>query len=222
MGWDKIDLSMMVGTDFSLKTQDVILSVFNSAYDALEQKWAQYEKRFDEQISAAYAEDESEGGLMEQERNWEEELHRERLQGVGALGLDWLMSAVQIALKAAAKHLDKSHPEKPPYDKGEGWLGLRVDEYQKRFGIDLKSGPIAFERVRELVLARNAAVHRENQSMVDEYTSKIKDPAFIEYGYQGEYVFVTKNAFAKLSADMEVFVKWFVAEVQKLRPKKEK
>ena len=105
------------------------------------------------------------------------------------------MSSVQVALRGAKTYLDKSHPPKPPYNKNdEGWLGYTADEYQKRFGIDFKAGPVSFERIQELVLARNAGIHREDAGNLEAYVAKIKEPAFVDDGYVGEYFFVTRAA----------------------------
>jgi len=109
-------------------------------------------------------------------------------------------------------------PPKPPYNKNdEGWLGYTADEYQKRFGIDFKAGPVSFERIQELVLARNAGIHREDAGNLEAYGAKIKEPAFVDDGYVGEYFFVTRAALVAMIEDSERFVKWMVSEVEKLR-----
>ena len=158
VGWEDINLNLMEGIDFTLKTRNLILPVFDNATNALNEEWKKYENTFNRQIAEAYQRGESEGGMMTQELYWEEDLHRQRLQGVGALALDWLMSSVQVALRGAKTYLDKTHPANPSYSKKEGWLGKDADEYQKRFGIDFKAGPVSFERIQELVLARNAGI----------------------------------------------------------------
>jgi hypothetical protein len=221
MGWENINLNLMEAIDFEIKTQNLILPVFDNATNALNDEWKKYLARMDKQIAEAYKRDEGEGGMMSQERDWEEDLHRQRLQGVGALALDWLMSSVQVALRGAKSYLDKTHPAKPPYSKDEGWLGCAADEYQKRFGIDFKAGPVHFERMQELVLARNAGIHREDKAVLDEYITKIKKPAFVAEGHVGEDFFVTRDALVPMIQDCEQFVKWAVAEIQRLRPAKQ-
>jgi hypothetical protein len=221
MGWEGINLNLMEATDFALKTRNLILPVFDNSTNALNEEWKKFEGTFHKQIADAYQRDESEGGMMSQELYWEEDLHRQRLQGVGALALDWLMSSVQVALRGAKTYLDKTHPPKPPYNKNkEGWLGYAADEYQKRLGIDFKAGPVPFERIQELVLARNAGIHREDAGILETYVAKIKNPAFVDYGDVGEYFFVTRGALAAMIEDSERFVKWVVSEVEQLRPAK--
>jgi hypothetical protein len=215
MGWEGFNLGLMEAFDFSLKTKNVILPVFDNATNALSDGWKKYEETFKNQISEAYKRDESEGGMMSQERDWEEDLHRQRLQGIGALALDWLMSSVQVALRGAKSYLNKTHPAKPPYNRDEGWLGYATDEYQKRFGIDFKSGPVPFERIQELVLARNAGIHREDRGNLETYLKKIKKPVFVDYGYEGEYFFATRDALVSMIHDSEKFIEWVVREVEK-------
>jgi len=223
MGWGLFNLSLMEASDFSLKTQNLILPVFDHATNALKQEWEKYEEVFQKQIAQAYERDESEGGMMSQERDWEEDLHRQRLQGVGILALDWLMSSVQVALRGAKTYLDKTHPADQRYSSHDlGWLGLNLDEYQKRFGIDFKAAPVPFQRIQELVLARNAGIHREDSKILEEYVTKIRNPAFVAYGDGdvGEYIFVTREALVAIIDDSERFIRWVVGELEKLRPVK--
>jgi len=67
MGWGLFNLSLMEASDFSLKTQNLILPVFDHATNALKQEWEKYEEVFQKQIAQAYERDESEGGMMSQE-----------------------------------------------------------------------------------------------------------------------------------------------------------
>lgn len=218
MGWEMYNLGLMEAIDFSLKTQSLILPVFDSATNALNEEWKKYLEVFNKQISQAYARDESEGSIMSQERDWEEDLHRQRLQGVGALALDWLMCSLQVALRGAATYMDKTHPANPKYnDHGMGWLGKRADEYQKRFGINFQGGPVSFSRIEELVLARNAGIHREDDANLKTYVNKIKNPAFVDSGYGGDYFFVKRDALESMIDDSRRFIEWVVAEIEKLR-----
>jgi hypothetical protein len=218
MGWHEINWSLTAGIEFSIKTQNLILPVFDHATSALGEEWKKYEETFKKEIAAAYKRDESEGGIMSQEKDWEQDMHRQRLQAVGALALDWLMSSLQSALHSAKTYLDKTHPAKPPYDKSQGWLGSVTDEYKKRFNMDFTTGPVSFERIQELVLARNAGIHRESDGILTEYIKKIKAPVFVDYGNYGEHFFVTRDALVAMIGDTDRFIKWAVAEIEKLRP----
>src|SRR5260370_19346128 len=152
MGWANINL--MQALEFEITTRELILKVFDSASTALDDEWKKFAESFQTEIDKAYSRDESEGLMLSQEKDWQEDLFRQRRQGVGALALDWLKDSLQNALLSAAKYLDATHPHKKPYKSNDmGWLGEVADEYQKRFGIDFNAGPVPFACIQELVLA---------------------------------------------------------------------
>lgn len=206
------------GGDFSNKAKDLILTVFDQANEGLCRGFKTYVEAINKQISEAYKNgDEAAGDIMSKEKYWEEGLHQQRLAGVGVLALDWLMSSLKTALQGATNYLNKSHPAKGPY-KADGWLATVQKEYNERFGIDFAKGPIDFGRIQELVLARNAGIHRERGGQLEEYLAKVKKPTFIEYGEDGEeFVFVTRNALVAIIDDAEKFVQWAVKEIERLR-----
>jgi hypothetical protein len=116
------DLGPSEDFDFSHDARDLILKVFVTASKTLDDEWKRYVKSFEEYISEPRA-DESEVGIAYSEKNWEEERHRQRMQGVGALALDWLMSSLKGNLISAKRHLDKSPPAKSKGSKEEeSWL----------------------------------------------------------------------------------------------------
>lgn len=210
MGWEHINLGLMESADFSIKTQHVILPLFESASQALDTEWKAEEETYRKSITAAYKLDESEGSIMSGEKEWMEDLYRQRKQGVGSMALDWLMNSLKDALNGAKTYLSKTHPAKGKY-AGDGWLAKFNDEYKKRFGIDLGSGPMRFERLQELVLARNAGVHR-SQEIMDVYLAKVRKPAFVDD--EGRF-FVTKSALAEIAKECEQFTEWVVREIEK-------
>ncbi len=213
MGWEDFNFSLMQAGDFSIDAHSLILRVFEIASSALDEEWKKDKEFFNKKIAEAYAVDEGEGGYLSQEKDWEEHLYRQRMQGVGALALDWLMSKLQEALHSAKRYLDSTHPPKPPY-KGDGWIGKVSNEFQQRFNIDFSKGPIPFERIQELVLARNAGIHRD-QGNLETYLVKISKPAFVDEENQ---FFVTKDALVLIIGECEKFIKWAVSEIEKLRP----
>ena len=212
-GWEAFNLSLMEAGDFSINAQNLILRVFDNASQALDDEWKRESENYNKAIGEAYKVEESQGSYLSQERDWEEDLHRQRKQGVGALGLDWLMCSLQGALHSAKTYLIVSHPPKPPY-KGDGWLGKVSNEYQQRFNVDFVKGPISFDRIQELVLARNAGIHRD-QGNLDTYLAKIPKPAFVD---EEDRFFVTRDALILIIQDSEKFIKWVVSEIEKLRP----
>jgi len=84
--------------------------------------------------------------------------------------------------------LNSSHPPQKSYEN-DGWLEKVSNEYQQRFAIDFSKGPVSFEPVQELVLARNAGVHRDDGNMSD-YLRKIDKPTFVD---DEDRFFVTKH-----------------------------
>lgn len=213
MGWEAFNLSLMESIDFSIRAQSVILPLFESASNALDTEWKAEEESYRKSIAAAYKLDESEGSIMSSEKDWMEDIYRQRRQGVGSLALDWLMNSLKDALHGAKTYLDKTHAHNGPY-KGDGWLARTADEYKKRFGIDLGGGPMRFERLQELVLARNAGIHR-SEAILDEYLGKIEKPAFVD---EEDRFFVTSDALVQIAKECEQFIKWVVSEIEKLRP----
>jgi hypothetical protein len=132
MGWEHFNLNLLEAFDFEITAEHLVLRVFESASEALDDEWKNYVKRFDARMSKGM--DESQVGYAFSERDWEERLHRQRMQGVGALALDWLMCSFQGALHSAKKYLDASHPPNPDGYKGGNWLSRASNEYQQRFG----------------------------------------------------------------------------------------
>jgi hypothetical protein len=163
---------------------------------------------------AATEDDEAEVSSLFQEMNWEEDLYRQRKQGVGALALDWLMSELKGALLSAKRHLDSSHPATHKYDYRKDWLRTVCGEYSERFKIEFEGAPVAFDRIRELVFARNAGIHREDPKPLERYLNEIKTPAFTD---DEDGFFVTREALLVIIQESERFLKWVVSEIEKLR-----
>jgi hypothetical protein len=78
---------------------------------------------------------------------------------------------------------------------------------------------VPFERIRELVLARNAGIHRENEKTLHKYLLKVENPRFID---DEDRFFVTKGGLVVAIGECEQFVNWVVSEIRKRRPAKPK
>lgn len=211
MGWEGINLNLLHASDFSVDAQNLVLRVFDTATNALDEEWKRYQKDFKTEYARTL--EDWEATQLSQELDWEEYLHRQRMQGVGALALDWLMYSLQTALHGAKRYLDSSHPSQKAY-KGDGWLERAYNEYQQRFGIDFGKATVPFLRIQELVLARNAGIHRDEGNM-KEYLKKIEKPVFVD---NEDRFFVSREALVPIIKDCEQFIKWVVAEIEKLRP----
>ncbi len=210
--------------DFSLDAENLILRVFDTATNALDDEWRRYLEAFKKEI--ANARDEGDIGYASSDRDWEERTFWQKRQAVGVLALDWLKSSLQTALHRTKTYLDKTHPPKPRgYKTKRGWFAEISKDYRERFNIDLSTGT-SFERVRELVLARNAGVHRDDPDFLKRDPLKkypananVKQPRFIDVGDDGEErFFVTRDALVAVIKDCEAFLKWVVSEVKRLRP----
>lgn len=213
MGWEQFNLNLMESADFSITAENVILRVFDSASNALDEEWKRDAEDYDKRIAKAYKVDESEGGYLSQERDWEEDLYRQRKQGIGALALDWLMCSLRLALHSAKNYLNTTHPAKPKYEGGN-WLDKLAAEYQQRFGIEFEKGPVLFDRIRELALARNAGIHRDQGNLAT-YLKLIEKTAFVD---EEDRFFVTREALVQIIKDCDQFLKWTVTEIEKLGP----
>jgi hypothetical protein len=205
------DLYPLQSDDFSMDARNLIIPVFDTSQLALDKEWTEYEKRFHEYISKLGLEEEV--LMADQERDWEEELHRQRLQGIGSMALDWLMCSLQLNLNGAKRYFDKTHPGRGEYKSKNGWLGKVRKDYGERFKIEFEAGPVPFIRIRELVLARNAGVHREPEDL-ECYLEKVKDPRFVD---DEDRFSVTRDALLLTVADCEQFLSWVVSELRKLR-----
>jgi hypothetical protein len=110
MVFDWLDnFPLMKSSGFEHDARELILRVFDSASNALDEEQNKFIEVFEKQLAEASSTDESERGILYQEMDWEERLYRQRRQGVGALALDWLMSSLQGAL-----HRGVRTPSRPP------------------------------------------------------------------------------------------------------------
>ena len=107
LDWANINLNLMEALEFEITTRHLILRVFDSASAALDDEWNKFADGFQKEIDEAYSRDEHEGSMVSQEKDWEEDLFRQRRQGVGALALDWLKDSLQNALLGAAKYRER-------------------------------------------------------------------------------------------------------------------
>ncbi len=201
---------------FSTDANELVLTVFLLTTEKLADHWKEYNKEFDERMAKIKGQDEddSESNIASQEFYWEEGLHRQRIQGAGALALDWLMYSVKDTLQRTKEYFDKSHPPKPNYP-GPSWLDKATNEYKERFGIHFTKGPADFARIRELALARNAGIHRD-QGNLNAYLKLIAKPRFV----RADEFYVAKDALQATIADATKFIDWVMEELKKLHPAK--
>jgi hypothetical protein len=212
MSWYDFDFLGSEAWEFSTDARDLVLEVFTLTTEKLDEQWKEFEKLMGKRIAAAT--DEGDSGAAYQEMDWEEELQRQRKQAAGALELDWLMYSVKDTLNRAKRYFKESRPPKPIYP-GKSWIARIKSEYLHRFGIDLAKGP-NFTRIEELILARNAGIHREGETL-KEYLNLIKEPRFVD---EAEQFYVTKDTLLATIGESEKFIEWVISELKRLRPTK--
>jgi hypothetical protein len=206
--------------EFSVDARELVLQVFLLTMDKLDEQWKRFEELMEERIEGtikARGEDEVESVPIYEEMALEQELQRQRKQGVGALALDWLMYSLKDTLNRAKRYFDESHPAKPRY-KGDGWIAKMKAEYLDRFGIDLEQGP-HFTRIEELTLARNAGIHRDEKT-IREYLDKTKEPRFVDFDLDGDDPLkfdVPRQALFSIISEAELYVDWVISELKVLR-----
>src|ERR1700730_2450222 len=212
MGWEDFNLSLMGSIDFSINAQHLILGVFDTANNALDAEWDRYAVAMHKELSKAMNENDPQAEYFSQEMDWMEHLYRQRRQGLGALALDWLMCSLQGALNGAKRYLDSTHPAGREYKGRDGWLGNISREFQERFDVDFHKAPVPFERIQELVLARNACIHRTDGGL-HQYLNKIDKPTFVD---EEDRLFVGREALDAIIKDCQEFIRWVEKEVEKL------
>ncbi len=181
MGWTHFTL--MEAVAFSNDAHALILRVFVTASETLDDEWKRYVKSLEKYIS--------------EDR------------------LDWLMSSLKGTILGSKRYLDKSHPaDLKGYRTKKGWLLDVSKEYKDRFGIDFTVSPVPFDRIEELVFARNAGIHREDYGSLEEYIAKVKNPRFVD---DERRFIVTRDALEVVIKECEQFVQWVVSDIEKLR-----
>lgn len=215
MSWSDFDCLGSESSEFSIETRDLVLQVFVMTSRTLDIEWGRFQKRHEERMTKMT--DQGDLGYAGQEMDWEERLQRQRMQAIGALALDWLMCLLHQTLHSPTRYFNSSHPREPSYgSKSWSWLDRTATEYRDRFGIDFKALSASFVPIEELVLARNAGIHRTDGSMTA-YLNRIQQPRFVDD--RGEFL-VTEKALVAVVQDCEKFVGCVVAELKRLRSSK--
>ena len=147
--------------------------------------------------------------MAREEAEWEATLQLRRKQAIGALALNLLEESLKQRLCLAKGYFDATHPRRGRYS-GDGWPNRFKAEYEHRFRIDFNNSPVPFSRIEELVLARNAGIHRG----IDDYLKKIKNPRFVND--DGKFSVDVTN-YRSAVKDVKDFTKWVISELKKFR-----
>ena len=178
------------------------------------------EEEFQEAICNAES-DEAEWQLQRDYARLEKTRAEERERLTGWLALGYLVSLLHFMLIRLKSTLDSAYPPEATY-KGNSWLERLTNEYQARFGIDLKSHH-DFPSVRELVLARNAVEHNGGKP-TDDFL-EICGPRFLQklekvefFRLKEEQVIVFSNRDFKESVQLiNKYVDWVVRELIRVK-----
>ena len=207
MGWANIDLAIdPIIFDFQTDANLIALEVYKNGKLKLDEK----DKEKSTQLHNTRPRTQEEAQDFAYQRQWEEELHQDRVNSLGLFVLVYISSALERTLDGLKKPFDKSHPA-PRQIQGDSKLLRRKDEYLKRFKIDFGKAPVSFVRIQEIVLARNAGVHNDIRT----YQGEIPDPRFIDN---------VRRKFCASERDLQLagsdavrFVEWLGDQLKNLR-----
>jgi hypothetical protein len=207
MTWKNIDLFRMEARFFSDELRGVVLPVFITGVERLEEWEKQHRKELDAKL--AEAKGDAEISYAFGEADFEKWRNMQRAQVVGSAALHSLYLALKLKLRELARWFDKSHARQAGGYTGNSELQKLATEFLERFGIDFTKAPVGFNNIEELALARNASIHSD----LREYLGKVRNPRFV----RKDEFFVDIKPFEEIVGQVEEFVEWVVSELAKLR-----
>jgi hypothetical protein len=154
------------------------------------------------------AKDEDEAVTAWQLRDYEQSFLEKRRDLLAAAVLHYVYESMKLRLREIARYFKTSHPAKPPYN-GKSELHRIKEEFSARFKVDFDKFPSNFEKIEELALARNAAIHES----FEEYRQTVVSPRFIKNGQ----FYVEEENLEELISDVDGFVQWVVDEMKPIR-----
>jgi hypothetical protein len=206
--------------EFKVQLDEILVPFHEAAITELQNFHSAKEEEFQEAIRNAES-DEGEWQLQRDYARVEKARAGERERLTGWLALVYLVSLLHFTLNRLKSVVDSVYPPRGKY-KGKSWLERLTNEYQGRFGIDLKSHH-DFPFIRELVLARNAVEHNGGKPTEDYL--EICRPRFLQrlekvefFRLKEEQVIVFSNRDFKESVQLtDKYVDWVVRELIRVR-----
>lgn len=206
--------------EFKVQLDEILVPFHEAAITELQNFHSAKEEEFQKAIRNAES-DEGEWQLQRDYARLEETRAGERERLTGWLALGYLVSLLHFTLTRLKSALDSVHPPRGKY-KGKSWLERLANEYERRFGIDLKSHD-DFPFIRELVLARNAVEHNGGKPTEDYL--EICRPKFLQnlekiefFRLKEEQVIVFSNRDFKESVQLtDKYLEWVVRELIRVR-----
>lgn len=204
--------------EFKTQLEEIVLPFHEAAIMELQKIHSEKEEELHQLIHQAELEgDESEWQFQHDYAREEEKRAKERERVSGWLALVYLVSLLHFKLDKLKSILDEPYPPEKKY-KGKSWLDRAINEYQKRFRVNLENYP-RFESIRELVLARNAVEHNAGRATKDyrrlpqpRLLEKIESVEFLSLREQDVIVFSNLH-FKESLRILDEFVDWVVREL---------
>lgn len=197
---------------FWYEINEVVIRFFDVASVELDR----LEKKYWKHLVTVHGNDERGLEVARWQFETEKEHSLERRKALGSLALDYLASALKKKLHQL-KRVGEPIVLKEKTYPGKGWLQCVKNEYQQRFGIEFEKSPVPYSRIQEIVLARNAGVHRENRSALTRYRSSVENPRFARSDGVFYKFVVTRDTFCSAVGDATTFVSWVGGELKRFR-----
>lgn len=209
--------------EFKTQLDEVVVPFHEALIIELQKIHSEKESALQKLIHEAEVEDdEAEWQLQHDYSKLEKERAKERERVSGWLALVYLVSLLHFTLDKVKSVLDRTHPPDERYN-GKSWLDRIINEYQKRFGLNLEDFR-EFALVRELVVARNAVEHNAGGPTTDYLglpqrrllIEKIQRVEFLNLREQ-EVIAFSNQGFKESLRILDEFVDWIVRELIRLR-----
>lgn len=198
MTWITLDFLRHEATFFANDLNDLVVKIYEGAFQVLTQVHANHMKEYEEFYAKASGDENAQEEIW-QGRDAEDHKFLEQTESLGAMTLAILASLIEGLLDKAKGYLKNTHPAKPNGYPGKSKLQRRVAEYEDRFGIRLNDLP-GFDAVIEVVLGRNCCLHKDGEPD-DDYKSQTKQTLLDQAGK----VSVSLNQLHKIVADLKQF-----------------
>jgi hypothetical protein len=198
MSWINFDWLKWHADQFGQRLDETILPIYRNAFKL-------FSDERDKHKTEAHAPDTPAAQLDEGELwsylGWLDEEFRARRVALAMMIFALLAREIESFLDEFLRAVGREFPTDEKFG-GKSKLLKRRAEYQARFGFDIQKGA-GFDTVREIVLARNDAVHFESVPQKD-YLAQTETRFLDEAGQLS----LTPELLIQVSGELKVFVFW--------------
>ena len=198
MSWINFDWLKWHADQFGQRLDETILPIYRNAFKL-------FSDERDKHKTEAHAPDTPAARLDEGELwsylGWLDEEFRARRVALAMMIFALLAREIESFLDEFLRAVGREFPTDEKFG-GKSKLLKRCAEYQARFGFDIQKGA-GFDTVREIVLARNDAVHFESVPQKD-YLAQTETRFLDEAGQLS----LTPELLIQVSGELKVFVFW--------------